>query len=436
VALYAFVEAMNPPGQSYGGGARLPYFWTQAWVSVRYVGLWLLPTALSADTDWRLLPSALDARVAAGLALLAASSWAAWLAAHARATRPIAFGIAWFWIGLAPTALVPLAEVTNDHRPFLGFLGLAMATAWSVVLVLRRAASSTNAPRVGAGLAAVVLVSHAVGTRARNAVWATDASLWADVIRTSPGNGRGLMNFGLTAMGAGRYAEARALFDSAARLAPAYPLVYVNRAIATGALGDSVAAEEDFRRALALAPADADAHRFYGRWLAAHGRAPEALAHYARAIAERPRAVGARAERLLLLAASGADVRADARAILVLDPTDTTAVALAAGHPSVTPAADTPPRAPAERWHRAGWALTQARRHAEAVQAYREAVAADAANVAAWNDLGWSLGVLGFFDAAEPALVRAVALAPDNALARNNLAWVRASRTRPSKGPP
>lgn len=134
--------------------------------------MWLLPTGLSADTDWTLLPSPLDARVLAGLAVLGASVWAAWHAARARATRPLAFGIAWFWLGLAPTAVVPPAGVTNDHRPFLGFLGLALATVWGVLLLLSRVTAPARAARIGIGLAAAVLLAHAAGTRARNRVWA------------------------------------------------------------------------------------------------------------------------------------------------------------------------------------------------------------------------------------------------------------------------
>ena len=51
-ALYLFVEAMNPPEQTYGGGGRLQNAWTQLWVSVRYAGMFFLPAGLSADSDW------------------------------------------------------------------------------------------------------------------------------------------------------------------------------------------------------------------------------------------------------------------------------------------------------------------------------------------------------------------------------------------------
>ncbi len=444
IALYLFVEGMNPPGQTYGGGAHLPYVWTQVWVWVRYAAMFFVPVGLSAGSDWGLLGSPLDLRVLAGLLLLAGSVWAAWRAAGSRATRPITIGLAWFWIGLVPATVVPLAEVTNDHRPYFAFLGLTLAVVWAGVLAIARLARPNVAARWAVITAAAVLLAHAAGTHARNRVWFSEASLWADVVRVSPANGRGLMNYGLTAMAGGRYAEARVMFDSAARLTPDYPLVYVNRAIAEDAQADTSAAVADFRRAIRMAPADADAHRYYARWLAAHGRAPLALIEYKVAIAHRPRDLDARHERLLLLAALGdsASTRADARSVLSLDPADSIARALAAGGTTVFAAngAAVTGMAGTERWYLSGLALTTAGRDAEAVQAYRRAVAADSSNVRALNNLGWSLGKLGFFAQARSPLERARALAPADSLVAANLAWVASQApngaTRPQGGRP
>jgi Flp pilus assembly protein TadD len=434
IALYLFVEGMNPPGQTYGGGAHLPYLWTEVWVWIRYAGMFFVPAGLSADTDWAILGSPFDVRVLAGLALLAISMWAAWQAARSHTTRPIAFGLIWFWLGLVPATVIPLAEVTNDHRPYFAFLGLTLATIWGAVLVIDRLATQRTGARLAIAIMTVVLLAHAEATRARNRIWASEASLWADVVRASPGNGRGLMNYGLAAMRVGRYAEARVMFDSAARLAPAYPLVYVNRGIVEGAQGDSTAAEADFLHAISLAPTDADPHRYYARWLARHGRGPEALAQYALGVAARPSDLGARHERLLLLAASGheAATRADAQAVLALDPADSIAAALAAGRATVSAAngAAISGLSNTERWYLSGLALTKAGRHAEAIQAYREAVAADPANADAWNNLGWSLGRLGFFQQARAPLERARSLAPRSSLVLSNLAWVTSHTPR------
>jgi Tfp pilus assembly protein PilF len=433
--LYLFVEGMNPPEQSYGGVGRLQNVWTQTWVAFRYVGIFFVPTGLSADSDWPALPSPWDVRVLAGITLIACSGWVAWRTARHRLTRPIAFGIVWFWIGLLPGAIQPLAEVTNDHRAFLAYVGLTIAAVWSALLLVRRVTDHAHAQRVALVCAAALLTLHAANTRARNRIWFSEASLWSDVARQSPGNARGLMNLALTSMHSARYVQARALLDSAARLAPNYPLIYVNMAIAADAQGDTATALASFRRAVSLDPRSADVHRYYARWLAAHSGGGNALSEYERALSMRPADVSARRERMLLLEARGSRAEAvrEARMILSFDAVDSIAKAIAVGQPSVTPVPDTGQgRRLSDRWYQAGWALTRAGRNSEAVQAYREAVFADSSNANALNNLGWTLGVLGFFDLAVPALERAVALSPDGTLPQNNLAWSRAMLARAS----
>src|SRR5436309_15635780 len=108
---------MNASGQANGGGGRLQYLVTEAWVWARYARLFVLPTGLSADTDLELFARAWDARVAAGILFAAVLFAAMAFASRRRDTRVAAFGIAWFAIALIPSSTIfPLAEVANDHR--------------------------------------------------------------------------------------------------------------------------------------------------------------------------------------------------------------------------------------------------------------------------------------------------------------------------------
>ena len=129
----------------------------------------------------------------------------------------------------------------------------------------------------GACIAAVaILVAHGVGTYRRNRVWRNEETLWADVVKNSPKNGRAKMNYGLTQMEAGRYERAKELFVEAQPLVPNYATLEVNLGIVESHLGDSKAAELHFNRALALNPSHPAPHRYYARWLIQQGRAPEA----------------------------------------------------------------------------------------------------------------------------------------------------------------
>jgi protein O-mannosyl-transferase len=423
-AAFVFVEWMNPPAQTYGGQGRLQYLWTQAFVWVRYVGLFVYPTGLSADTDWALLPTWWDLRVLAGVALLLGSAVGAVLAARAawRPGRLVAFGILWFWLAIAPTSsFIPLAEVTNDHRPFLGFLGLCLALA----AVLFERARALGLPRaVGAMVAVAVLVGHGVGTHLRNQVWRDEGSLWTDVVTKSPANGRGWMNHGLTLMKAGQLQRARAVFLHARTLAPDYALLEVNLGIVHGALGEQDAAEAYFTRALALAPETGAPRRYYARWLIGRGRGPEALAQLSWAVALEPSEPTARRLHLDLLAAKGSLLELAAAAEAWLGrANDPAARAHLEGRPPFRPERDD-----AVAWYSLGWELTGAGRHAEAAQAWRATLARAPDDAPAWNNLGWSLQALGFDEQAQDAYRHALARDPSLELARNNLAALLQAR--------
>ena len=89
IALFFFVESMNGPGQTYGGGGRLQYLVTQTWVWLRYVRLFFVPTGLSADTDLTLFATWQDPRVVLGLLLAGAMFVALWRTSTSRAHRPV-----------------------------------------------------------------------------------------------------------------------------------------------------------------------------------------------------------------------------------------------------------------------------------------------------------------------------------------------------------
>ena len=282
IVLLVFLNAMNAPEWQSGGGSAYRYLITQPFVWLHYARLFLLPVGLTADTDMRLFAHWYDLAAVAGYAFVALL-----VIAVRRAPPAVAFGLAWFAIALIPTSIFPLAEVANEHRIFFAFIGLALAAASLIP-------GREEFRFVSVGLAITLLVAHAIGTRARNEVWRTEDSLWADTVAKSPNNGRAWMNYGLTRMAKGDYAAAKSAFERAAVLTPNYATLEINRAVLAGAVGDDASAEQHFRRALELTP-DANAHYFYARWLAQRGRAAEALPHAREAVRLSPAFADARA---------------------------------------------------------------------------------------------------------------------------------------------
>lgn len=147
VAVFMFTEAMNAPTLVLSGGTRLEYLRTQPFMWLHYGRLFFVPAVLSADTDWTLIPLWYDTRVVAGLLFVALLLRILWSTSKTPSLRPVAFGIAWFCLALLPaSSIFPLAEVTNDHRPFFAYIGLSLAVVWGVAILASRWVESQ--PRV------------------------------------------------------------------------------------------------------------------------------------------------------------------------------------------------------------------------------------------------------------------------------------------------
>jgi tetratricopeptide (TPR) repeat protein len=274
-----------------GGLSRWHYLLTQPSVLVHYALSLFLPLRLSADTYWRLVEDPLDGRLLFGVAFIAAALALAWVAARRRETRPIAFGILWYFVALLPSSsIVPLAEPMNDHRMFFPFVGLILAVVWAAGLAARRSAPA-RAPLAGAALA--VILAMAYGTRQRNIVWRTEESLWRDATTKSPDNGRGLMNYGVVQMNKGNFPLAGEYFERALQYLPEYSYLHVNVAILKAALGQTKEADRHFREALRDDPGNPIAYTYYARWLTTVGRTEEARLYASRAVELSPADVDA-----------------------------------------------------------------------------------------------------------------------------------------------
>ena len=321
-------------------------------------------------------------------------------AAVFKKTRLIGFGLLWFLITLLPTSLFPLAEVMNDHRTFLPYIGLVIAIAGAASLLVARLDRQPSWAKIAAACAVVLfLCASAYATFQRNKVWKTEETLWHDVVSKSPRNGRGLMNYGNTLMAKGDYAGALDYFHRAQQLTPQYSFLLINLAIAEDATKQSAAAEQHFKDALRLAPASPDSYTYYARYLLAHSRAQEA--------------------------------RAFLRIALELSPTDLTARELIAQTDAQTinePAMQTP-----ESYLALSLRLYGDGRYIESIAACRVALDLRPGYAEAWNNIGAAYNKLGRYEEAAAACEEALRLKPDFELARNNLQYAREMARSPAK---
>ncbi len=178
-----------------------------------------------------------------GLSVAAAVSLAFLCLRHAQ--RDVLFGLLWVVIILAPTIVVPLHVLVNDHRLYLPMAG--------VVIALSSVTARLPLSRVMVCLTLVIL---AVTTRQRNAVWENEYTLWSDAAAKSP--------------------------------TPLVPVAYVHLGNYAKDAGRLAEAEGYFRRALQIAPEHVAARNNLGITLQRLGRVDEAIGIYQGITADRP----------------------------------------------------------------------------------------------------------------------------------------------------
>jgi len=406
VVLLIVLDRMNAPEWIPGGISKWHYFLTQGYAWLHYTRLFFVPAGLSADTDLQPFENWYDPRTLIGFAFVVALIALIRYLGRRDGMRPAAFGLAWYSVALIPTSsFYPLAEVVNEHRVFLPYMGLALAAIFFLDTFLPR--------RAFAVVVIAAIITLGAGTFTRNKVWLTEESLWKDTIEKSPGNGRALFSYGLTQMTKGNFAAAESYYERAEKTETAYPPLEINIGINEGALGNDAAAEQHFKRALSMRD-DVDAHYYYARWLVSAGRAPEAIAHLIAATRIDPARAEPRTLLMKLYAAAGNDAERERLERLAI---------------SYDPSVPRVPLCSNDRdCFEKGLPQIGSKQFLNAALLNRQAVRYNPNAADAWTNLGWSLAQLGLDDAAEGAFFRAVALQPNDEHARNNLEWLRERR--------
>ncbi len=288
IALYLLQVKMTPETFLPGTSPLYNYIITQPFVWLHYFKTFFLPNELSADSDWSALNNILDYRFFVGCAFIICLLILAFRTSVKKETRPISFGIFWFFIALLPSSsIIPFAEVLNDHRFFFPNVGLVLSIVYIITFLFLKAQkimeSSFKTPYlIITGL--IILFANAFGTHERNKVWSSGEKLWKDVTEKSPKNGRGWMNYGLALMGKADYTGAEKAFNKSLELTPRYHYLYTNMAILKAAQGDNIAAEKHFKTALELGPGNPNVYYFFGNFLKKEKRFSEAKIMFLKAI--------------------------------------------------------------------------------------------------------------------------------------------------------
>jgi tetratricopeptide (TPR) repeat protein len=294
----------------------LDYWLTQPQVIIHYLTLSFWPSPLCIDYAWPVAPLAKGGPFLVAVALLlAATVYCLWW-------HPgIGFLLAWFFVILAPTSLMPLPDLAFDHRMYLPLAAVVVVTVSGVSRMLCAAAAKLSADSAKSSLIAdkgarylLILGGAAllILTFGRNLDYRSDVTLWAATVAQCPENSRAQVNLGSALVQHLRYREALAPLEESlaievknarqyaagrpepeAKLADFYRYLSIrsvyafaryNLGVAQLSLGKRDPAIGNFREALAVRPGYGSAHTTLGIALFLSGDREEAFRHFRRAV--------------------------------------------------------------------------------------------------------------------------------------------------------
>jgi tetratricopeptide (TPR) repeat protein len=189
----------------------------------------------------------------------------------------------WFFLTLAPeSSFAPLAEVVNDHRPYIASsLGLSVLLAWIVERAAMFAGKQRRAVFVGA-VALLCTGAIVVGFR-RSGDWTSEQKIWESTVRASPNNGRAWMNAGRIHLKNNNFREARRYFERSKELMPTYPYLYMNLSALELAENNPKEAIRWANESIRFGANLSRSHFALGRALEQQGRYGEAALSYGKA---------------------------------------------------------------------------------------------------------------------------------------------------------
>ena len=218
------------------------YIVTQITVVASYLQRIFWPTGLNIDPEWPRYRSLFAGPVLKSLAVLAGFLGCAWWLmrrrmADVRARLAFAFTL-WFFITVSTSSgIVPLPDMMADHRSYLPSIGIFVMVA-CVLDQLRTQHRSTTITRLAMPAFSFVCVAAlAWATCARNEVWRTSESLWADTVSKSPGKFRAWGNLGAAYSLNGKPDEAVRCYQKALEIEPRHQNSMFNLSNSLLALG-------------------------------------------------------------------------------------------------------------------------------------------------------------------------------------------------------
>ncbi len=215
------------------------------WSLVFYLSNSVYPSKLSITYDAIMGPPAWPL-IASAVFIVVCTIW---IASHSLYKREIFFGLIFFLITLVPVLqIVPFDNSSpfSDRYFYVPGIGLFVAIAFCVLSVFKKSATQ------------LIMVTFAVAlgfvAHERTFVWASDDSLWGDVVNKYPLSHSGLLNKGILLANAGNGAAGEKFMLQALQIKPNYDAAYGELGNYYGSIKKYPEAFDNCKRAYELNP--------------------------------------------------------------------------------------------------------------------------------------------------------------------------------------
>jgi tetratricopeptide (TPR) repeat protein len=272
--------------------SRWDYLFTQFAVIVTYIRLLFFPINQNLDYDYPIYHTFFTPKVSLSfLLLLSIFGFGVYMffrsRTRSRSTRLVAFGIFWFFIALSvESSIIPIVDVIFEHRVYLSSVGVSLALASGIFLLLNK--FDKKVQTVGIGIFCTMIMILSGAAYSRNHVWRSEISLWSDCVAKSPNKVRPHNNLGDILKKHNHIDEAMNHFLRALQIDPEDADAHNNLGVVIAERGEYDKAIDHYLQALRIKPDSHRTHRNLGNALYKQGRIDKAIDHYLRALRIKP----------------------------------------------------------------------------------------------------------------------------------------------------
>lgn len=264
-------------------------FYTEMPVLAKYIRLLIFPAGLNVDHYVEIYHRPAIPVVLSILFLIIIVAVAAWCyRSKGIEGRLVSFFMAWFFILLSPTTIMPLNAILQENRGYLAGIGIIIPASVALCKIstldfLRRSISGRAQLLPVAGLSLLVLLLSAA-TVHRNTVWRDELSLWRDAGSKSPLSAVSHHNLAYAFEKQGKIRSAIREYEKAIVLDSVYARSYYNLGRLYSGQGLTERALDVYEEAVRINPDYYKAYNNLGTLYAEMGRYDQAIEALRKAI--------------------------------------------------------------------------------------------------------------------------------------------------------